>query len=210
MQGKIVRVEKRMANGAHETYSGRNGLLYKFNVTIEYNGAEETGEASSSKEQPSWRVGSMYTFERTARGQQGQFISFSSLKPVDQAPGGFSRGGGGAAPKRDYMSFAVQKGAECAYRVAAAFWSMEEMNKIYQEENYDRTAESFFNHIVRGRDEAGIWIAIASYDALISKLGSVGITIPVDKNISAGWKEHAESIMNHINKLLNDYKSESH
>lgn len=75
------------SNSVHATWSNGEKTFYRFTVTFE-NGDE--GQASSTLEQPKWKVGSAYNYELTTN-QYGNNIK--SIKDPNAQP--FTGGGGG-------------------------------------------------------------------------------------------------------------------
>lgn len=208
MKGKLVSFEpKTSQDGSQEVFNGNNGTLYKFWVVMEFNGATEKGEASSSKTTPSWVVGKEYNFDRTVNGRDGQFISYRSMKPADAPPmrssGGYS---GGGAPKKDYLAFAKQKAIECSYRVIGSFWIWGDNKKLYTEERYTKPAAIFLQSILAKGNESDIWLMIAAYDALLIKVSTVGIMSSADpKELPVTtWVKEAEQLFTEFKQHVND------
>lgn len=209
MKGKLISFEPKVtSDGSQEVFNGNNGPLYKFWVVMEFNGANEKGEASSSKTNPSWTVGKEYTFDRTVNGRDGQFITYRSLKAVDMPQrGGYSGGGGGSfAPKRDYLAFAKQKAIECCYRVVGSLWMWNDNMAVYKDEYYTSPIPVFLNTILSKGNESDIWLMIAAYDALIEKVKTVGIVPSTDPNEKPAitWVKEAEKLFNEIKKYVDD------
>lgn len=171
MQGKLVKFVPRLQQGSNvqEVFNGKNGMLYKFNITFSINGTEETGEYSSTKETPSWKIGEDYTFNREVRGQQGQFIVYKEMKPVNQqfnAPrSGGSKGGG--------IEFARQKALECAAAATPSFWCSEDNKINLKPDIYTSPAKAFFKAITETGQEADIWLNIAALNAVVARVDRV-------------------------------------
>ena len=72
-QGKIISFTPKMNGNVQDTYNGKNGLLYKFTMVINFNGQNITGTVNSNKQQPSWKVGEDYFFEMTTNGNFTNF-----------------------------------------------------------------------------------------------------------------------------------------
>lgn len=159
----------KMTNGVQDTYKGKNGMLYKFMMTIEYDGKEETGEVNSNKTSPTWKTGPKYTMERDVRGEHGQFISYSKLTntEAEQRTGGF--GGGGGANPAFKLSFARQKAVECAFHAAAAMFTGQNLEKM---EHFNIVASIFSKWIQSSTEEQGIWYNVAALNIVcdLSKL----------------------------------------
>lgn len=95
MASKLKSIEKKMYNGVHETWTSDKGKYFKFTVVFE-NG--DTGTAMSTKETPSWKIGTNYTYDKTT-SEKG-FVSIKSMKDADNP-----FGGGGGAPKGNFESY---------------------------------------------------------------------------------------------------------
>jgi len=171
MQAKLVKFEPRLIQGTNnqETFNGRNGMLYKFNITFNINGTDEVGEYSSSKETPSWKTGEDYTFERTVRGQQGQFIVYKDIKSVNQQFNAPRTGGG----KSGGIDFARQKALECASAATPSFWCSENNKDNLKPDIYTSPAKAFFKAITETGQEADIWLNIAALNAVVARVDRV-------------------------------------
>lgn len=166
-QGKLISFTPLMTNGVHETYSGKNGLLYKFNMVIEGTPANVMGVVNSTRQQPSWKIGEEYTYEVVVNGN---FTNIRSLKLLD-APTGYS-GGGGGFQKRD-TTFVVQKCFEASVECAIAFF---ELNQDYytSQEIEDKLISRIFNHLIEGEEQRR-WINISAMRLSISKMRANGM-----------------------------------
>lgn len=89
MQGKLIKVEKDLYNGSHQTYENQQyGKFFKYYATFEYDGKQERGGCMSPKESENpWELNKEYTFERK---ENNGYINFSKIKAVDA--GGFKKG----------------------------------------------------------------------------------------------------------------------
>lgn len=74
--------------GQQKTWQGNNGLMYYF--TVQFSDGT-SGEAGSTKDKPSWKIGEEYTFE-TEVNQYGTKIK--GMKSADAPQGGFGGKGG--------------------------------------------------------------------------------------------------------------------
>lgn len=156
----------KMKDGVHETYNGKNGLLYLFAMTITYsqNGqtVTETGDVNSNKQQPSWKIGPKYTMEREVRGQSGQFIHYSKLTNTE-APAGGAGGGSYQANPALKLAFARQKAVECAFTAATGLFKGQKLEKI---EHFNLVASLFARWIQEVETEQEIWLNIAALNTV--------------------------------------------
>lgn len=91
-KSKLKSFEPKMKDGSHETWSNDNRIYYKFIVTLE-NG--DSGECSSTKQTPSWKIGEEYTYNFSINGNYTNIRKFKAVNT-----GGGYRGGG----SRDFES----------------------------------------------------------------------------------------------------------
>jgi hypothetical protein len=78
-QGKLLSIEKKMHNGAHETWSeGPNGLQYKFTVKFDNN---TEGVAMSPAVAPKWEIGGTFTY--TKKVSDKGYISIKAMKNIN-------------------------------------------------------------------------------------------------------------------------------
>ena len=79
-QGVLKSIEPKMENGVHGTFQGDKGLNYKFTISLDDKDVITTGTAMSSKIQPSWKIGDLYSYEKTIAGASGQYINIKVLR----------------------------------------------------------------------------------------------------------------------------------
>jgi hypothetical protein len=85
-QGKLLSIEKRMYNGAHETWAeGPNGVQYKFNVKFDLGTSETEGVAMSPSVGPKWTIGGTFTY--TKKVSDKGYISIKGMKDVNSTYG---------------------------------------------------------------------------------------------------------------------------
>lgn len=82
-QSKLKSVEKKMIDGVHATYQGDKGKFYKFIVEFE-NG--DKGGSMSTKEQPTWTIGTEYTYDKEVKGE------FTNIKNIKDPTKSYSNG----------------------------------------------------------------------------------------------------------------------
>ncbi len=81
--------------GQQDSYNGKNGLVYKFNLVFA-NG--DSGEGSAKSTTKVFPIGKNCTYTKYTREYKGStFMSFTSVKDAD-APA-YTPGGGGSAPR---------------------------------------------------------------------------------------------------------------
>jgi len=199
LQGKLISFSPKMNGAVQDTYSGTNGLLYKFVLVMEINGTEEKGDANAKSTSPSWKTGDIYSFERKVNGQQGQFISYSKLENVSnpkQVYSGKNSSGG--------IEFAKQKAAECAYHATACFWADPDNKQHFKQEIYHGPTTVFYQHIVETGIEKDIWLNIAALNALVDRSEKVYRIMAVKgkKHIDL-WLEAADKIKQIMILLIN-------
>lgn len=61
--------QPKMKNGVHDTFTGAIGKMYKFVITFA-NG--DTGDILSTKEQPTWSIGTEYSYDISEREYNGR------------------------------------------------------------------------------------------------------------------------------------------
>lgn len=184
MQGKLISFEPKIYNGVQETFAGSKGTLYKFNVTMEYDGKQETGVYSSTKQQPSWKVGEEYTFEKSVGGQQGQFINYKNMKSLDsqQFNGSFKKSGGGIA-------FAKQKALEASMSINPTFWCADANKNNFKDEVYLTPSKVIYEHITKSNNEQEIWTYVAAIKMLVDYADRVkDIVVPEGTKALDYWK----------------------
>lgn len=163
MQGKLIKFEPLIINGQQATYNGQNGLVYKFIVTLESGGQQYTGTCNSTKTNPSWKVGSEYTFDHVVNGQ---YQNIQKLKAVEQAGGKF---GGGSKPN---PSFNIQKCFEAAYECTLKFFELNQ--DFYKDQSTeDKLLTYLYNFIING-DEQKRWHNVSALRLAILKLQANG------------------------------------
>ena len=191
MKGKLISFSPKMTNGVHETYSGDKGLMYKFEIELTCEGAENIkGTANSSKQSPSWKVGDEYTYEVKYFGANQQFVNIGGLKPVN----GFSGGG-----KKPNPGFVVQKAFEAAVEVAIKFCSL---NK----DQYSDKVEAdmigfFFNLIVEVKDENSRWSRISALRLILLKYELLRDKLVIEK-ASKWFKESVIAAANSMEETV--------
>jgi len=73
-----------MDSNVHRTWDYQGTTMYTFSLTFEDG---TTGQGSSKKQQPTWRVGSEYEFTVV---KNGNYTNIKGMKPANQT---FQRGG---------------------------------------------------------------------------------------------------------------------
>jgi len=202
MEGKLLSFSPKMVNGIQETFNGKNGILYKFIVTMEINGTPEVGESSSNKTTPSWKVGNNFSFERSVAGQQGQFINYKGLKDLTNP---FVPGAAGVNKSKGGIDFARQKALECAYHATSSFWCHDpNKDKNYKPNLYNIPAEIFYDNIIKSGDENDIWKGIAALNALVERVDRVEPIMPMEGvKLIDSWLNQWNIIKTNINSKLN-------
>lgn len=166
-----------MVNGAHATYVGDRGTNYKFTVELENNGTITKGTAMSNKQQPSWKIGDLYSYEKTISGAEGQYINIKSLKNLSNP---FTPGGGSKGPSPE---FGVQKAFECAVECTLKFF---ELNPdIYSQAAEDSVLNKMWLFILDGT-ESRRWINMSAMRLSLLKMQAGGHNFrePKDMKIS--------------------------
>ena len=187
MKGKLVAFTPKLNNGAHETYQGEKGLLYKFVVTFNTNGVDVTGTANSSKQQPSWKVGEEYNYdERRNTSSQGTvYISFSGIKSVNATP--FSG-------KKTDPTFIIQKAFECAVECSIKFWNVN--IDTYREEYLDAMINDVFERIMKRDKENERWAYISAIRLATLKYELLGAASKIEGKHSKWLYDSADVIYN--------------
>lgn len=159
-QGKIISFTPKMNGNVQDTYNGKNGLLYKFTMVINFNGQDITGTVNSNKQQPSWKVGEEYFFEMTTNGN---FTNFSALKAVN---GGSFGGAGGS--KKSSPEFTIQKLFEGAYKVTYSFFQSNK--ELYSAEAEGMLVDKVYKWITDVPEENKRWIRLVSLEIISKKI----------------------------------------
>ena len=164
-QGKLVSFVPLMVSGVHATYVGDKGTNYKFTVELSNNGVTTKGTAMSSKEQPSWKVGDEYSYEKTVSGAEGQYTNIKGLKNLTNP---FTPGGGGKGPSPE---FGVQKAYEAALECTFKFF---ELNPdLYSEAAEGAVINKMWIFILEGT-ESRRWINMSAMRLTLLKLQANG------------------------------------
>jgi len=187
MKGKLVAFTPKLNNGVQETYQGEKGLLYKFVVTFNTDGADVIGTANSSKQTPSWKVGDEYTYEerRNTSSQGTVYISFSGIKSVNATPFG---------GKKSDPSFIIQKGFECAVECAVKFWNIN--LDTFKPEYLDAMINSIFERIMKLEKENERWAYISAIRLATLKYELLGAAYKIEGKHSKWLTDSAEAIYN--------------
>lgn len=85
MKAKMKGFSPVMKDGQHAGYSNSHGTYYNFTVEFE-DGSK--GQASSSKTEPSWKIGEEYEFEVVVNGN---YTNIKKMKPVNGFGGGYKK-----------------------------------------------------------------------------------------------------------------------
>lgn len=157
MQGKLISFTAKVNNGIHESYTGSNGTLYKFNVTMDVNGTQITGTAMSKNTQPNWKLNEVYTFDEKISGQNGQYRNFSNMKPIN----GFN------GQKKSDPKFVLQKCFEGALECAFNF--MKVTKSPYDDKALDGLSNLFWNTVINGNEQRR-WINLSTLRLAIQKI----------------------------------------
>jgi hypothetical protein len=159
MQGKLVSFTAKLNNGVHETYDGQKGTLYKFNITLDCNGTQIVGTANSTKQQPSWKVGEEYTFEKKETvTTTGTYVNIKGLKALNSS---FNPNSG----KQSNPTFVIQKALECAITSSTLFFELNPT--IVSLDNINALRDKMYNYIVKDKEEKQRWIRISSLKAAL-------------------------------------------
>lgn len=186
-QGILKIIEPKMENGVHGTFQGSQGLNYKFTISLDNNGLITTGTAMSSKVQPSWKIGDLYSYEKTVAGASGQFTNIKALKNLSNP---FTPGGGSKGPSPE---FGVQKAFECAIECALKFF---ELNPdIYSQQVEDAVINKMWLFILEGTDSRR-WINMSAMRLSLLKMqvGGHNFREPKDMKISDWLFMNAKNI----------------
>mgnify|MGYP007069468270 CR=1 FL=1 len=163
-QGIFKSFEAKMNNGVQETWINDNKTNYKFTVSLEDKGVVTTGTAMSNKTQPSWKIGDLYSYEKTVSGANGQYINIKGLKNLTNpfTPGGAK----GPSPE-----FGIQKAFECALECTFKFF---ELNPdIYNKAAEDAVINKMWLFMLEGT-ESRRWINMSSMRLSLLKLQANG------------------------------------
>lgn len=164
-QGKLKSFVALIINGTHATYVGDKGTNYKFTVELEKNGVITKGTAMSNKQQPSWKIGDEYSYEKTISGAEGQYTNIKSLKNLSNP---FTPGGGSKGPSPE---FGVQKAFECAVECTLKFF---ELNPdIYSQAAEDSVLNKMWLYILDG-SESRRWINMSAMRLSLLKMQAGG------------------------------------
>lgn len=186
-QGKLKSFVALMINGVQSTYVGDRGTNYKFTVSFENNNIITTGTAMSSKEQPSWKIGDEYSYEKTITGASGQYINIKAMKNLSNP---FTPGGGSKGPSPE---FGVQKAFECAIECALKFF---ELNPdIYSQQVEDAVINKMWLFMLEGTDNRR-WINMSAMRLSLLKMqvGGHNFREPKDMKISDWLFMNAKNI----------------
>ena len=163
MQGKLIGFVPLLKDGVQETYNGKNGLLYKFTVTIETDGKHNIGTTNSTKTTPSWKIGEQYTYDLVINGN---YTNINSLKSLDQ------QNGGGFGAKVPNPEFGIQKAFEAAMECTFKFF---ELNPdIYTQAAEDAVLDKIWIYMLNG-SESRRWINMSSMRLTLLKMQANGL-----------------------------------
>ena len=163
--GKLVSFVPLMNGNIQATYESDKGKYWKFTVTFNSNGANDTGTAMSKDESPKWKIGDEYSYERSVLGASGQYVNFKSLKNLSNpfVPGGGSKG---LSPE-----FGVQKAFECAVECTLKFF---ELNPdIYSQAAEDSVIFKMWSFVLDGT-ESRRWINMSAMRLSLLKMQAGG------------------------------------
>lgn len=164
-KGKLKSFVALMVNGVHATYVGDRGTNYKFTVELENNGVVTKGTAMSSKQQPTWKIGDEYSYEKSVSGAEGQYTNIKGLKNLSNP---FTPGGGSKGPSPE---FGVQKAFECAIECALKFF---ELNPdIYTQAAEDPVINKMWSFMLDGT-ESRRWINMSAMRLSLLKMQAGG------------------------------------
>ena len=159
--GKLVSFVPLMNGNIQATYESDKGKYWKFTVTFNSNGANDTGTAMSKDESPKWKIGDEYSYERNVSGASGQYVNFKSLKNLSNP---FVPGGGSKGPSPE---FGVQKAFECAVECTLKFF---ELNPdIYSQAAEDSVLNKMWAYILDG-SESRRWINMSAMRLSLLKM----------------------------------------
>lgn len=217
--GVVKSFAPKMNEGVHETFESANGTLYIYHVTMEIDGVQEVGEANGKTTKGSWSVGTKYQFERAVRGASGQFISYKGFKKLDESGAPVTSGGGYGGAKKsagnysaNKLEFAIQKAVECAYSTTHKFWlvnAKEENGSIKPGDFmiYKKPVNNFLKFLLQEKNEASIWLRIASLNILCQREDVAPMSYLPEKKRVDVWLEQAYVILDHVNEYLTAYKA---
>ena len=202
MQGKLVSFVPLMKAGVHDTYQGKNGVLYKFTQTwLLDDGTHIIGTANSNKPQPTWKLNTLLTFDDKETEYNGQkYHNFSNIKdPAQQS--NFT--GGGSKPN---PSFIIQKCFEGAVECTLAFF---ELNQEYYKDQSveDKLLTAVYEHILGpvGTSESRRWINLSAMRLAIAKMRSNGLFDKDKYKTLSEWLfANASSIADTMEKVVKD------
>ena len=179
MQGKLISFTPLLQNGVHSTFQGKNGLLYKFTVTLDADGKQYVGTANSTKQQPTWKVGEKYLFEHSTSGANNEYSNIKGLKPVD---------GYGSKSKLFDPSFSIQKCFEAAVECTLMFFEINPDLYISQEVE-DQLLNAVYKHIVGSPEtsEARRWMNISGMRLSIAKMRANGLFGKSEDDTLTSW-----------------------
>lgn len=163
--GKLVSFVPLMNGNVQATYESDKGKYWKFTVTFNSNGVNDTGTAMSKDESPKWKIGDNYSYERSVSGSTGQYVNFKGLKNLSNP---FVPGGGSKGPSPE---FGVQKAFECAVECTLKFF---ELNPdIYSQAAEDSVLNKMWLHILDG-SESRRWINMSAMRLALLKMQAGG------------------------------------
>lgn len=184
-QGKLISFVPLMKGNVQDTYSGNNGMLYKFTVTLDNAGTQVTGTANSSKQQPSWKINEEYTYEVAV---QGNYTNIKNMKSINQA-GGF----GGGSARVPNPSFVVQKCLEASLECTFKFFELNP--EVYKNQGAeDAVLNLFYTFTLKG-DEQQRWMNIAGLRFALQKMQANGMFDKTEAQTLTAWTiEKAKTI----------------
>jgi hypothetical protein len=187
MKGKLISFVPKIVNGAQETYTGQNGVLYKFVVTFETDGNNVIGTANSSKQQPSWKVGEEYTYEETRNTSSTGtvYITFKNIKNLNAAPFG---------QKKSDPTFVVQKAFECAVECSITFWDIN--IDTFTSDALDAMISTCFERIMKFEKENEKWAYISALRLATFKYKCLGPASSIEGKHSTWLFKSADAIAN--------------
>lgn len=176
-QGKLKSFAPLMVNNVHATYVGDKGTNYKFTVELENNGVITKGTAMSNKQQPSWKIGDEYSYEKNISGAEGQYTNIKTLKNLTNP---FTPGGGSKGPSPE---FGVQKAFECAVECTLKFF---ELNPdVYKEDSEEKLLNNIWLWILNG-SESRRWINMSALRLSLLKMQAGGHNFREPKDMLLG------------------------
>ena len=170
-------VAKNDANGVQETWVNDGKTNYKFTIEFHKDAVVTIGTCMSNKQQPSWKIGDEYSYEKNVSGASGQYINIKSLKNLTNP---FTPGGGSKGPSPE---FGVQKAFECAVECTLKFF---ELNPdIYSQAAEDSVLNKIWLYILDG-SESRRWINMSAMRLSLLKMQAGGHNFrePKDMKIS--------------------------